>query len=146
MDYLGIKRFNDAGEVSGGWRFLGLYSSTAYRLSPNDIPILRHKVAWVLAQLKFSPDSHAGKAMQHILGTFPRDEMFQASEEELLEITTGILHAQDRNRLRLFLRKDPFGRFISSFVYVPRDRYNPALRLRIQEILILALDGESARV
>lgn len=144
MDYLGIKRFNDAGQVCGEWRFLGLFSSTAYRLAPDEIPILRHKVAWVLAQMKLAPSSHAGKAMQHILGTFPRDEMFQASEEELLEITTGILHAHDRNRLRLFMRQDPFGRFISAFVYVPRDRYNTELRLRIQEILIQALDGQSA--
>ncbi len=144
MDYLGIKRFNDAGEVSGEWRFLGLYSSTAYSLPPNDIPILRRKAAWVLAQLKLASDSHAGKAMQHILATFPRDEMFQASNEELLEIMVGILHVQDRHRLRLFLRQDPFGRFISAFVFVPRDRYNTELRLRMQEILMQALDGQGA--
>ena len=144
MDYLGIKRFNDAGEVCGEWRFVGLYSSTAYSLSPNEIPILRRKEAWVLAQLKLSPDSHVGKAMQHILTTFPRDEMFQASAEVLLEITTGILQAQDRNRPRLFLRHDLFGRFISAFVYVPRDRYNTEIRLRIHEILMQAFDGQNS--
>ncbi len=144
MDYLGIKRFNDAGEVIGEWRFLGLYSSSAYSLSPNEIPILRRKEAWVLAQMKLSPNSHVGKAIKHILTTFPRDEMFQASAEELLDITTGILQAQDRNKPRLFLRQDPFGRFISAFVYVPRDRYNTEIRLRIHEILMQAFDGQSS--
>jgi len=143
MDYLGIKRFNAAGEVTGEWRFLGLYSSTAYSLSPTEIPILRRKEARVLAQLKLAPDSHAGKALQHILNTFPRDEMFQANEEELLAITTGILQTHDRSRPRLFLRQDPFDRFISAFVFVPRDRYNTDLRLRIRDILLQAFDGQS---
>jgi len=143
MDYLGIKRFNDAGKVIGEWRFLGLYSSVAYSSSPADIPILRRKEAWVLAQMKLAPDSHAGKALQHILRTFPRDEMFQATEQELLQLTTSILQTHDRNKPRVFLRHDPFGRFISAFVFVPRDRYNTDLRLRIQKILITAFDGQS---
>ncbi|HEC15719.1 MAG TPA: NAD-glutamate dehydrogenase [Sedimenticola sp.] len=142
MDYLGIRRFNEAGEVVGEWRFLGLFSSTAYNSSPDDIPILRRKVARVMERAALAPNSHAGKSMQNILANFPRDEMFQASDEELLEITTGILHVQERHRLRLFLRRDPFGRFVSAFVYVPRERYNTELRLRMQDILMQELEGQ----
>ncbi len=144
LDYLGIRRFNEEGEVVGEWRFVGLYGSTVYNTLLSEIPILRLKVAHVMKQAKLRHNSHGGKAMQHILTTFPRDEMFQISEDELLEIAVGILQVQERHRLSLFLRRDPFGRFISAFVYIPRDRYNTELRLKIQEILLQALNGLGA--
>ncbi|MCF6355559.1 MAG: NAD-glutamate dehydrogenase [Candidatus Polarisedimenticolaceae bacterium] len=144
LDYLGIKRFDENGEVVGEWRFIGLYGSTVYNTLLSEIPILRRKVMHVMEQARLRHNSHGGKAMQHILATFPRDEMFQISEEELLEIAVGILQVQDRHRLSLFLRRDPFDRFISAFVYVPRDHYNTELRLKIQDILLQALNGESA--
>ena len=144
LDYLGIKRFDENGEVIGEWRFVGLYGSTVYNTLLTEIPILRQKVAHVMEQAKLRHNSHGGKAMQHILATFPRDEMFQISEEELLDIAVGILQMQERHRLSLFLRRDPYGRFISAFVYVPRDHYNTELRLKIQDILLQALNGESA--
>ena len=144
LDYLGIKRFNDNGEVIGEWRFVGLYGSTVYNTLLSEIPILRRKVAHVMKQAKLRHNSHGGKAMQHILTTFPRDELFQISEEDLLRIATGILQVQERHRLSLFLRPDPFDRFISAFVYVPRDHYDTGLRLQIQDILLQALNGQSA--
>jgi len=144
LDYLGIKRFDDSGEVIGEWRFVGLYGSTVYNTLLSEIPILRRKVAHVMKQAGLRHNSHGGKAMQHILTTFPRDEMFQISEEDLLRIATGILQVQERHRLSLFLRPDPFDRFISAFVYVPRDHYDTGLRLQIQDILLQALNGQSA--
>src|SRR3569623_1095631 len=143
LDYLGIKRYSDAGEVIGEWRFLGLYSSLAYSARPSEIPMQRKKVDYVVDKAGYPPASHDRKALVHILDTIPRDEMFQFAEEELFEVTTGILQVQERHRLGLFLRKDLFGRFITALVYVPRDRYHTELRRRIQEILMRALDGES---
>lgn len=144
MDYLGIKRFNEKGEVIGEWRFVGLYSSTAYNAPPEEIPMLRAKVACIMARAGFDAHSHSAKALRHVLATFPRDEMFQATEQELYDIVMGILQVEERHRLRLFLRRDPFDRFISAFVYVPRDRYNTELRMRMQDILMRAMNGQSA--
>ncbi len=144
LDYLGIRRFDESGKVVGEWRFVGLYSSTVYNTLLSEIPILRRKVVRVMERSRLRHNSHGGKAMQHILATFPRDEMFQISEDELLEIALGILQVQERHRLSLFLRRDPFGRFISAFVYVPRDHYNTELRLKIEDILLQALNGQSA--
>src|SRR3569623_219873 len=103
--------------------------------------MLRKKVDYVVDKAGYPPASHDRKALVHILETFPRDEMFQFAEEELFEVTTGILQVQERHRLGLFLRKDLFGRFITELVYVTRDRYNTELRRSIQEILMHALDG-----
>jgi glutamate dehydrogenase len=143
LDIVGTKRYRD-GQVIGAHRFLGLFTSSAHILSPRQIPLLRRKVQQVVERAGFRVGGHAYKALVHILETFPRDELFQARTDELSAIATGILHVQDRQRLRLFLRVDPFERFVSCLVYVPRDRYNTGLRERFQEILVREIGGSEA--
>jgi glutamate dehydrogenase len=141
LDYLGIKRFDRKGKVIGEHRFLGLFTSAAYNLNPRDIPLLRHKVQRLIERADLVPSSHAGKAFINNLETYPRDELFQTDEDELFETVMETLHLQERQRIRLFARKDAFARFVSCLVYVPRDRYNTELRRRFQEILEEALGG-----
>jgi glutamate dehydrogenase len=127
----------------GDRRFLGLYTHTAYRASPTEIPILRRRTASVLERAAFPPGSHNEKALLEILDTYPRDELFQISEDELFEVTMGILHLGERQRLRLFARRDPFARFFSMLVFVPRDRFNTENRRRIEAILRTATGASS---
>ncbi|CAN5523370.1 NAD-glutamate dehydrogenase [soil metagenome] len=141
LDYVGVKRFDDAGEVMGEWRFLGLYTSTAYNTSPTQIPILRRKVRRVVERSGFPPASHSRKDLEAILESYPRDELFQASTDELSRIAMGILHLQERQRVRLFVRRDTYGRFFSCLVFIPRDRYNTAIRLRMQDLLTEAFEA-----
>jgi glutamate dehydrogenase len=142
MDYVGVKRFDDRGTVVGESRFLGLFTSVAYNRRARTIPLLREKVERTLERAGFRPDSHDGKALLHILETFPRDELFQIPEKRLFEISLGILQLQERQRIALFVRRDPFERFVSCLVYVPRDRFNTELRLRVEGILEDAFGGE----
>ena len=90
--------------------------------------MLRRKIEAVMARAGLSPASHDGKALAHILDTFPRDELFQVSDDELYEIATGILRLGGLPRLKLFLRFDRFDRFVSALVFVPRDHINAKLR------------------
>src|SRR5690606_15542754 len=142
MDSIIVKDFDEKGRTVGERLFVGLLTSVAYSRSPREIPLLRRKVATIIERAGFSPGSHDGKALAHILETYPRDELFQISEDELFEISLGILHLQERQRTALFVRKDPFERFVSVLVYVPRDRMSTELRLRLQEILAQAYQGE----
>jgi glutamate dehydrogenase len=141
LDFVGIKRYAADGTVVGESRFLGLFTSAAYNLNPRHVPLLRRKIERVIARSPFPPGGHAGKALANILETFPRDELVQTSEDELSAIATEILHLQDRQRIRLFLRPDPFGRSISCLVFVPRERYNTALRERMRAVLEEATGG-----
>ena len=141
LDYIGIKKFDESGEVTGELRFLGLYTFSAYIASVFDIPLVRRKVRHVLERAGFPEGSHNEKDLVEILETYPRDELFQISKEELFEIAMGILHLQERQRVRLFVRRDTYGRFFSCLVFVPRDRYNTEIRKRMQEILLRAFDG-----
>jgi glutamate dehydrogenase len=144
MDYVGVKRFDPEGKVSGERRFLGLYTSIAYRMSVLDIPLLRKKASAVFERSAVLPGSHVGKTMLTILEDYPRDELFQIEEDELLRTVSGILHLQERQRTRLFVRRDPFGRFFSCLLYVPRDNYNTEVRRRIQAVLMQAFGGVSS--
>src|SRR5262245_25225785 len=143
LDYIGVKRFDEAGEVIGERRFLGLYTSTAYSARPDEIPLLRRRIRKVRERSGLPPGSHADKALVEILETYPRDELFQISDDELFEIAMGILHLGERQRVRLFVRQDKFGRFLSCLVFVPRDRFNTQVREEIQEILQDTFNGES---
>lgn len=134
-DYIGVKRFDDKGKVIGERRILGLYTSAAYNTNPKHIPFLRHKVALILKNSMLNPRSHAGRVLLNILETLPRDDLIQGSDEELLDISLGIFQMQERRRIRMFIRKDIYQRFISCLVYVPKDRFNTELRREMQEIL-----------
>ena len=142
MDYIGVLSFDKNGKPVAEQRFLGLYTSSAYRRRPWEIPLVRERHEHVMRQSGLSPNSHSGKALRHILETLPRDELFQSSEEELFRTGMGILGLQERVRSRLFLRRDRYGRFFSALVYVPRERMSTQLRRRIEDMLKDALHGE----
>lgn len=137
-DYIGVKRYNQKGEVIGETRFIGLYTTAAYNSDPRAIPFLRHKVDMIINQSELSPNSHSGKDLLNILQTFPRDDLFHASTNELFVLAMGILQLRERRVIRLFMRKDIYGRFISCLVYVPREKFNSQLRQAIQTILLNA--------
>ncbi len=141
LDYVAIKRVDESGQVVGEFRFLGLYTSSAYHESITRVPVLRRKLANVLEAAGLTADSHDGQDIIEILEDYPREELFQISAEELIPITLGVLALRERRQTRLFLRRDIYGRYMSCLVYLPRDRYTTAVRLRAQEILRQAFHG-----
>jgi glutamate dehydrogenase len=142
LDTIGVKKFDAKGKVIGERLITGLFTSVAYSSSPRDIPLLRRKLDKTIAQAGFARDSHDGKALQHILETFPREELFQSRDAELMEISMGVLHLQERQRVALFVRMDDFARFASLLIYVPRDSYTTTLRHRLQALAEEAYGGE----
>ena len=143
LDYVAVKRFDAAGQVIGESRFLGLYTASAYVAPVHEIPQIRSRVAAVMDAAGVVPESHAAKSLQSILDVYPRDELFQVDTATLTDHAIGILRLQERQRTRLFLRRDLFGRFTSAMVFVPRERFNTELRVRIGNELMAALDGQS---
>ncbi|MGQ4275895.1 NAD-glutamate dehydrogenase [Pseudidiomarina sp. E22-M8] len=141
-DYIGVKRFDKNGKVIGEDRFIGLYSSSFYNNSARDVPLVSEKVKRVMDASGFASNSHAAKALLNILETYPRDEVVQASEDDLLEVGVGVLQMQEHDMTRLFVRRDIFGRFASCMVYVPKERYNTLLRQKTQSILSARLNSK----
>jgi glutamate dehydrogenase len=143
LDYIAVKRFDEAGQVVGEARFLGLYTSTAYQATVGEIPQVRLRAAQVLKDAGVVPESHTAKSLQAILEAYPRDELFQIDLHTLSEHAMAILRLQERQRTRVLLRRDPFGRFTSAQVFVPRDRYNTELRVKVGQALMETLDGQA---
>ncbi len=135
LDYIGIKRFDSKGKVVGEERFIGLFGSAYYTNSALELPLIKSKVNDVCESSGFAHGSHAYKTLINILETYPRDEILQTNVDELLKNVLGILQMQERDYSGLFIRRDGFGRFYSCMVYVPRERYNTALRIKTQELL-----------
>ena len=142
MDYIGVLEFDAKGKIIGEQRFLGLFTSSAYNRRPWEIPLVRQRYEGVMQRSGLSLSSHSGKALRHILESLPREELFQSSQDELFRTAIGVLGLQERVRSRMFLRRDKFSRFISALVFLPRERFNTDVRLRIENLLKDALQGE----
>lgn len=142
LDYIGVKIFDAEGNAVGERRFVGLFTSLSYSQFAHDVPLVRGKVANIQKRARLGHKSFAGKALTHILENFPRDELFQVSEDWLFETAFGVLQLTERPRPRAFIRPDQFERFVSALVYVPRDNYHSGLRSAITEILCRNYNGE----
>jgi glutamate dehydrogenase len=144
MDYIGVKEYGPDGLPGGEVRFVGLFTAEAYDQPAGSVPLVREKVARVLARARAVPGSYNEKRLRNIVENHPRDELFQISADELLAQALGILHLSDRPRVRLFERRDPFDRFVSILLYVPRDRYDSDVRRKAGEILTEAYGGRQS--
>ena len=144
LDSVGVRRFGPDGAVVGEERFLGLYTANVYSQSVASIPVLRRKAALVFERSGFEPEGHDGRALAHVLESYPRDELFRLSVNELAELAVAIVHMGQRRRVRLFVSRDHQGCFVSCLVYLPRDRYTTQVRLQIVEALRAAFGGSEA--
>ena len=150
MDYVGVREVDEAGQITGEHRFVGLLTATAYTEPATSIPLLAKKVDDVVSAMDLGVNTHSGKDLIQFIETYPRDELFQISSIELEAVARRVLQIQERRQVRLFARTEVFGRFVSALVYFPRDRYTTEIRLRMEGILISAYGAEtvdhSARV
>jgi glutamate dehydrogenase len=144
MDYVGIKLYTLDGRLEGELRVVGLFTSGAYTRSTRQIPYVRHKVAQVLEHAGLDADSHSGKAAQHILEEYPRDELFQVDAETLYNFVMEILTLYERPRVRALARADKFDRFVSILVFIPREKYDTDVRTRVAAFLAQVYKGRLA--
>ena len=142
LDDIRIDAFDDTGRPAGEHRFVGLFTSAAYSESPRNIPLLGAKVDRVMQKSGLEPGGHRGKALRHILDTFPRDTLIQSRVAELERIGVGVLNIEERRRIRLFLVESAYGDFYTCLVYLPRDGYSTRARARVETLLASSLGGE----
>ncbi|MQA15397.1 MAG: NAD-glutamate dehydrogenase [Pseudonocardiaceae bacterium] len=148
--YVGVKTFDAGGAVTGEHRFLGVLTTTALHEDVLDIPVIRRRVLDVIRRAGFPLESYSGQRMLEVAQTYPRAELLSTDPDSLYTTVTGVVALAERRTLRLFRRRDPYGRFYSCLVYLPRDRYTTRSRLAMQEVLLRDLGGTaleySARV
>ena len=143
LEYVGVRRFDAEGRVIGEARFVGLFANSAYIESVFRIPGLRAKAERLLSMGNFTSDSHGRARMVRAIATYPRDELFQASADELFPILDHIAAMLEKRTVRVFVRPSIYRQFVSATVYLPRDRYVTRVREAIQDILMVAVGGIS---
>ncbi|MDJ0931456.1 NAD-glutamate dehydrogenase [Breoghania sp.] len=141
MDYIGVKLFEADGSLAGELRIVGLFASTIYTKSVRTVPYLRHKVERCLATAGYDPHSHSGRALANILEAYPRDELFQVDDKTLYQNAEAILQLLERPRIRILPRRDEFDRFVSILAFLPRDRYNTDVRIRVGDYFARVYEG-----
>lgn len=132
MDLVIIKQFDQQGNHIAERQFYGLFTSSAYASDPKSIPILRNKLSNVLSSLNVRLQGYAGKDLKHILINLPRDALFECDVDELATLARGILHLQEKRKLRLFVYRSVLGKTLSCLLYMPRDSYHTELLYRMQ--------------
>jgi glutamate dehydrogenase len=135
LDLVLIKQFDKNGKTIGLFILLGLFTSVTYSRSLRGIPFLRQKSKKIIARAEFGDNSHDARALRHIIEKYPRDELFQMDDGKLYKACIAIMKLQERPRIALLLRNDLTSRYMTSLIYVPRDRFDTRLRLRFQKIL-----------
>lgn len=135
-DYVSIREIDANGKVIKECRFMGLYTSSVYGESVRVIPYIRRKVEEIEHRSGFQAKAHLGKELAQVLEVLPRDDLFQTPVDELFSTVMSIVQIQERNKIRVFLRKDPYGRFCYCLAYVPRDIYSTEVRQKIQQVLM----------
>jgi glutamate dehydrogenase len=141
LDYVGVKRFSQSGQLIGEYRIVGLFTSSAYTRPARTIPYLRRKLAAVERRAGFDSKGHSGKALANVLEQYPRDELFQIEEDTLYHFALAILQLDEHPRIRVLARRDRFDRFVSVLVFVPRERYDSHTRIAIGDYLAEAFKG-----
>ncbi|MFD6859696.1 NAD-glutamate dehydrogenase [Rhodococcus sp. NPDC060090] len=137
--FVGVGILDDEGRTVGEHRFLGVLTVTAMHENILDIPLLRRRARGVIARAGVELSSYGGQAMLEIMQTLPRAELLSMDPETLYTTVTSVVEI--RRQVRLFVRVDTYGRYVSCLVYLPRDRYTTKVRIRMQNILLHEFGG-----
>jgi len=143
MDYIGVRHIGPDGTVIGEARMIGLFTSRAYMSEAASIPILHGKLGQVLEEDDLIDGSHDHKAMVQLFNSFPKDELWSMSVDDLRKSIHALQASAERERVRLFVHPDMLERSVSLLVVMPRDRFSAWLRRKLQRLFLERFEGSN---
>ena len=126
MDYVGVRKIDHNGRVSGEARLLGLFTTKAYTEPASQTPLLNRKLRQILRHEDLIEGSHDYKAAVSLFDSFPKDELFAASTDDLRRAVVELLSLEG-DRVRLLGRRATDGRSVSLIAALPAARYDAEL-------------------
>ncbi len=140
IDCIEIMDLDKDGTLCGLYQFIGIFTSKFFNESPFRIPILCNRVRRAFDRFEIDPMGHNGKILTAILATIPHDELFQFDDDALHAFCEKVLYQKQRSAVNI--KVDPLGRFATTLIFLPRDKYSPELKSAIRKYLEKALDGK----
>ncbi|MEN2786458.1 NAD-glutamate dehydrogenase [Sphingomonas qilianensis] len=119
----------------------GLWTSAALAAAPQDVPVLRTRLAALEEKFGFDPKGHTGKALTHALAALPHDVVTAFDADALEHLALTAMSLADRPRPKLVLVRSTLGRHMFAFVWLPRDDLSTARRVAIGDMLSDACNG-----
>src|SRR5689334_8499823 len=124
----------------GEARLLGLFASRAYAGPASSTPLLHRKLERILEAEDLIPGSHDYKAAVHLFDSFPMDELFASTVDEIRAAVSALLTLQGDD-VRLLGRLGNDGTSAALIAALPRSRYSSGLRERLREAVAEAYGG-----
>ena len=123
-DVIQIKHFNQAGKLVGEHEIFGLFTSSYYLNPVDEIPILRINAKMAMEALHLEHSPHHSHLFMHMINHYPRDDIWRIPISVLAQELMGIIEAETCINTRLFIRQDPYQRFITVNLYIPTESYS----------------------
>ena len=142
MDSIMIRREGPSRKVSGFDRFVGLFTSKAFAEEAEHIPILRAKLNEVLKAEGAAAGSHDYKEIVGAFNSFPKEELFRASIDELRPPIRLLIETKADAAVRLSVLSDQSRQQVVALVLMPREAFSAEVRLRIQNAIQRGLKGK----
>ncbi|MES2068067.1 MAG: NAD-glutamate dehydrogenase domain-containing protein [Pseudomonadota bacterium] len=132
---LAVVPVRDKDQIVGLSIHAGLWTSSALNAAPQDVPVLRERLAALEAKFGFDPKGHTGKALTHALAGLPHDLVIAFTPDALEDVALTAMSLADRPRPKLRLVRSVLGRHLFAFVWLPRDDLTTARRTAIGDML-----------
>ena len=134
MDLILVPR-REQGRVTALAIHAALWTSAALDSLPQDVPLLRERLAALRKRLGIAAGGHDGKALTHAFARLPHDLLVMLEPADLERLVPAMMSLVDRPRPRLVLIRSPLDRHLFAFVWLPRDAMSTEVRLRIIDLL-----------
>ena len=142
MDYIGVRweRAEDGAVMEA--RLLGLFTTTAYAAPAAETPLLNHRLRRILEAEDLIEGSHDHRAAVDIFSSFPKDDLFGASTDDLRNAVVALLNLKP-DQVRLLGRRSADGRSAALIVALPMERYTAQLAERLEHTLCEAYGADT---
>jgi len=105
IDDLVIREWAPDGSLVSATLLLGRLAKGALAAKPQDVPLLREKLAWLLERLGGASNSHAFRETRALFNHFPRRELLYAAPAALKDIIDKMLHVSGDDEIVVALRQ-----------------------------------------
>jgi glutamate dehydrogenase len=122
IDDIVIREWGADGALVGATLLLGRLAMGAFTQRASDIPLLKAKHDWLLAQSGALPNSHAYREIRALFNRFPKRELFYADAPSLKEIFDRIVSMTGDDEIAVHSRSG--SGYVTLYIAFSRLRYS----------------------